>query len=295
MSLMFIAAFGALAAAGYFAVEAATAGSKARRTAIQRASSYGRTRKRTLPSTGQLHERAVVPLKESLARWVLRVTPKLSVDGVSAKLLAAGLTRRLSPTGFLALKAVSAIVVLLVGLVLGGNILFGLMGGLAFFFAPDAVVTMKAKKRREEARRQLPDALDILAVSVEAGLAFDAAVTKLIENMDGALPEEFALTLGEMRIGRSRQEALRNLGERMNAPEIAAFTRSIIQADQLGISLGKILRVQASETRLRRQAAAEEKAMKAPIKMIPPTAVFIFPAIFIVVLGPAFLNLGEVF
>ena len=101
--------------------------------------------------------------------------------------------------------------------------------------------------------------------------------------------------LGEVRIGESRENALKKMAERLQIPEISAFTRSIIQADQLGISLGRILRVQAADTRLRRQAAAEERAMKAPIKMLFPTVLFIFPAMFIVILGPAFLNLSKFF
>jgi tight adherence protein C len=139
----------------------------------------------------------------------------------------------------------------------------------------------------------LPDALDLLAVSVEAGLGFDGAVTKLTEHMQGALVDEFGLTLGEIRIGEGRQEALKKMAERVPAPEVAAFVRSVNQADQLGISLGRILRVQAADSRLRRQAAAEEMAMKAPIKMLFPTVIFIFPAMFIVILGPAMLNLME--
>src|SRR5207244_829058 len=138
------------------------------------------------------------------------------------------------------------------------------------------------------------DALDLLAVSVEAGLGFDGAIAKVTENMEGPLTEEFALTLSEMRIGENRSDALKKLAERTAAPEIAAFTRSIIQADQFGISLGRILRVQATDTRLRRQAAAEERAMKAPIKMLFPTVTFVFPAMFIVTLGPAFLAITKV-
>jgi tight adherence protein C len=156
-------------------------------------------------------------------------------------------------------------------------------------------VASRTRRRREELRIQLPDALDLLAVSVEAGLGFDGAVTKLTEHMDGALTDEFSVTLGEMRIGESRSEALKKLAERSAAPEVAAFCRAIVQADQLGISLGRILRVQATDTRQRRQAAAEEKAMKAPIKMLFPTVVFIFPAMLLVVLGPAMLNLTKLF
>ena len=154
---------------------------------------------------------------------------------------------------------------------------------------------MKAKGRREKIRADLPDALDLLAVSVEAGLGFDGAIAKLTEHMEGPLAEEFGLTLGEMRIGESRADALKRMSERVDAPELSSFTRAIIQADQLGTSLGRILRVQAADTRLRRQAAAEERAMKAPIKMLFPTVLFIFPAMFLIILGPAFLNLDKIF
>jgi tight adherence protein C len=144
-------------------------------------------------------------------------------------------------------------------------------------------------------RKALPDTMDLLTISVEAGLGFDAAISKLAEHMDGPLTEEFNLALGEMRIGEGRQEALKKMAERVDTPEISSFTRAIIQADQLGISLGRILRVQAADTRLKRQAAAEEKAMKAPIKMLFPLVLFIFPAMFIVILGPALLNLKGLF
>jgi tight adherence protein C len=113
--------------------------------------------------------------------------------------------------------------------------------------------------------------------------------------MEGPLADEFGLTLSEMRIGESRGEALKRLAERVDTPEVSAFARSIIQADQLGTSLGRILRVQGADTRLRRQATAEEKAMKAPIKMLFPTVLFIFPAMFLVILGPAVLNIDQLF
>src|SRR5919108_81887 len=163
------------------------------------------------------------------------------------------------------------------------------------FVVPDLFVAFKARGRREEVRAELPDALDLLAVSVEAGLGFDAAITKLTEHMEGPLVEEFALALGEMRIGESRHNALQKMVDRVQAPELASFVRALIQADQLGISLGRILRVQATDTRNKRQAAAEEKAMKAPIKMLFPTALFIFPAMFLIILGPAFLNFKGIF
>ena len=239
-------------------------------------------------------------MKQRLAEGALRLTPKATVESVTFRLLSAGLSRRVSPTGFLAAKAVLALGGLFFGGLLGGAaagagaaIAFAVVFGGGGFVAPDFVVGSRARRRREQMRAELPDALDLLAVSVEAGLGFDGAIAKLTEQSEGPLAEEFALTLSEMRIGESRSEALKKLSERAATPEIAAFVRAIVQADQFGISLGRILRVQATDTRLRRQAAAEERAMKAPIKMLFPTVAFIFPALFLVILGPAFLSLSQ--
>src|SRR5204863_7835647 len=149
-----------------------------------------------------------------------------------------------------------------------GVLVFGLALGGIGFIGPDFVVSSRARKRRDSIKAELPDALDLLAVSVEAGLGFDGAISKLTDHMDGPLTDEFGLTLNEIRIGESRQDALKKLSARCDTPEVSGFSRAIIQADQLGISLGRILRVQAADTRQRRQAAAEEKAMKAPIQMV---------------------------
>ena len=289
-----------LAAAAYLLGEAATAPARDRQVSVKRAANYGKFRAALGAREQPFRDRVVAPAVERLAKFVLRVHPKTTVDGVRGRLHAAGLGRTVSPTGFLAAKAAVGIGGLLVGLIFGtvaGGI--GLLLGVALaavgFLAPDFFVSLRARKRRDLIRAQLPDALDLLAVSVEAGLGFDGALSKLTDNMDGPLTEEFGLTLNEIRIGESRQDALKKLSERCDTPEVSGFSRAIIQAEQLGISLGRILRVQATDTRLRRQAAAEEKAMKAPIKMLFPTVLFIFPAMFLVILGPAFLNLSKIF
>jgi tight adherence protein C len=290
-----------LAGAAYLVGEAVTAPAREREGSVKRAANYGKIRAALGEREQPFRERVIGPARDRLAKVVLRIHPKTSVDGVRSRLLAAGL-RNVSPTGFLAGKAAVGIGGLLLGMLLGGAavggagvLLFGLAFGGVGFLAPDFVVGSRARKRRDQIRSQLPDALDLLAVSVEAGLGFDGAISKLIDHMDGALSEEFGLTLNEIRIGESRQDALKKLAARADTPEISGFTRAIIQADQLGISLGRILRVQATDTRQRRQAAAEEKAMKAPIKMLFPTVLFIFPAMFLVILGPAFLNLSKIF
>jgi Flp pilus assembly protein TadC len=237
-----------------------------------------------------------------LAHFAGRLDPRATEERIGFKLVSAGLARSISPIGFLALKVVLAAIGIALGLLFGAFVggplqalLAGAAGGALGFFGPDVVVTSRTRKRRDEMRRELPDALDVLAVSVEAGLGFDAALARLGENMEGPLVEEFLLVLAELRIGESRSNALRKMADRVDIPELTAVVNSLIQADNLGSPLGRMLRIQAQESRGRRQVAAEERAMKAPVKMLVPTAIFIFPAMFVVILGPAFLNISKVF
>ncbi|HET8527409.1 MAG TPA: type II secretion system F family protein [Gaiellaceae bacterium] len=280
--------------------EVATAPQRRRHVALKRAAHYGKAREEADASVPRFRERVLAPAVDRLAALALRANPKTTVDAIGARLIAAGLATRITASQFLALKAGLALAGTLFALVAAvavsvaaGVLLAPVCAGIGFYL-PETMLSMRIKSRRDRIRSELPDALDLLAVSVEAGLGLDGAISKLTEHMDGALVEEFALTLGEMRIGESRADALKKLAERVPAPELAAFVRSVLQADQLGISLGRILRVQAADSRLRRQAAAEEKAMKAPIKMLFPTALFIFPSMFVVILGPALLNITKV-
>ena len=299
--MLLIIAVACLAGAVFLAGEVATLPSRERSRSMRRATTYGFVRIASPLDKQRLRERAFEPLRETFAKWVLKVNPRTSMEAISLRLLGAGLGRRLSPTGFLAAKGFLAVGGALMGVLImsatgsGLGLLFMGALGVGGFIAPDYFVSLKAKGRREKIRADLPDALDLLAVSVEAGLGFDGAIAKLTEHMEGPLAEEFGLSLGEMRIGESRADALKRMSERVDAPELSSFTRAIIQADQLGTSLGRILRVQAADTRMRRQAAAEERAMKAPIKMLFPTVLFIFPAMFLIILGPAFLNLDKIF
>jgi tight adherence protein C len=291
-----------LAGAAFLVGEAVTLPARERRTSVNRAATYGKVRAvlgaRQLPFS----QRVLSPLGDRLAGWTLKLHPRTTIEGVSARLMAAGLGRSISPTTFLAFKSALAIGGVVLGAVFGGAVtgaggvlLFAIALGGIGFIAPDFAVSGRARSRKDRIRAELPDALDLMAVSVEAGMGFDGAISKLTEHMNGPLADEFALTLSEIKIGETRQDALKKLAERTGTPELSSFVRSIIQADQLGISLGRILRVQATDSRLKRQAAAEEKAMKAPIKMLFPTVLFIFPAMFLVILGPAFLNLSKIF
>jgi tight adherence protein C len=284
----------------FLLAEVVTLPARERAGSIRRAVGYGRVRG---ASTGvgdrAFKERALVPLADGLSRAALRVTPRASMESVGLKLLRAGLGRKISPKAFLASKTGLALGVFFLALVAAGpsskGMLLAFVFGAVVFMLPDLFLTYKTRSRKEVLSAALPDTLDLLAVSVEAGLGFDAAISKVKEHMDGPLSEEFALTLGEMRIGESRPNALQKMVQRVDTPEFSAFVRAVIQADQLGISLGRILKVQAEDSRTRRQLAAEEKAMKAPIKMLFPTVLFIFPALFVVILGPALMNLGEIF
>jgi tight adherence protein C len=283
--------------AAYYFAEVATAPMRTRRNLVHRAANYGREKAagKELP---KFRERVMMPLTTQVAKLMFKVNPKASTETVAKKLMAAGM-RNTSPNGFIASQGIFALIAGFFGLVLFGAAkpamapIFGLGMGVLGFMGPSFVLNARVRSRSAAVAAELPDALDLLSVSVEAGLGFDGAVQKLTEHMDGPLIEELAL--GEMRIGESRVEALKKMSERSASPEMASFVRAIIQADQLGISLGRILRIQAGDTRLKRQLLAEEKAMKAPIKMLFPTVGFIFPAMFIVILGPAFLNLSKIF
>jgi tight adherence protein C len=297
--ILILLAFMCLAGAVYLVGELATAPARQRRASVARAASYSRAIVRDSEDRS-FRDRVVRPLSERLAGTVLRLAPKTTVESVSLKLISAGVS--ISANAFLAIKGGGAVAGLLLGAVIGGGALGGSgvvlgasMLGAIGWIAPEYVVTLRGRRRRDQIRSALPDALDLLAVSVEAGLGFDAAITKITEHMSGPLSDEFALTLGAMRVGESRVEALRKMDQRVAAPELSAFVRAIIQADQLGISLGRILRVQAADSRSKRQGAAEERAMKAPIKMLFPTVLFIFPAMFIVILGPAMINILKLF
>ena len=300
MSMILTLAIAATGGAVFFFAELATTPMRNRRNLVHRAASYGRLRTVTGKEMPRFRERALDPFVAKAARLVLRINPRMSVEAVSEKLMAAGM-RRTSPTTIIGAKGILGLGGVILGLALGGAsapkymFLIALFFGLSGALAPGFYLNSRMKSRQLAVSAELPDALDLLSVSVEAGLGFDGAVQKLTEHMDGPLIEEFELALGGIRIGEGRSEALKKMADRSSSQEMASFVRAIIQADQLGISLGRILKVQAGDTRLKRQLIAEEKAMKAPIKMLFPTVIFIFPAMFLVVLGPAFLNLSALF
>jgi tight adherence protein C len=300
--LMLILAAAFIAGAAYFVLEATTLRQKQMVISLRRAKRYGGASARDAELGKGMSERVLAPSLESLARIAMRLPMTAAPDELRRRLIAAGL-QRITPMAFLALKAGLSLGTFVFGFLLSlagvlppsSGLLFAIAGLALGFMLPDMYLTMQTRKRKEQILVQLPDILDLLCVSVEAGLGFDAALAKLSERMRGPLVEEMSIMLQEMRIGEARQQALKNFADRLELPETTSFARSIIQADQLGISLGRVLRVQAADMRNKRQMAAENKAMKAPIKMLFPTVLFIFPAMFIVILGPAVMQIMQVF
>jgi len=297
--MLLVIAVATLGFAAFFVFELASQPARERREVLARASRYGRSRPQEAREDLSFSRRALKPLMAKSAQAMMKLNRRTSLESLQWTLQGAGM-RAVTPEAFLAAKGLCGGGGLLLGLLFGAMgggaslLLFPVGLGALGYIAPGYIVNGRARRRREAAACQLPDALDLLAVSVEAGLSFDAAINKLTQHMQGPLVEELELMLGEMRIGSGRPEALKKLAQRLETREISAFTRSLIQADQLGISLGRILRVQATDSRLKRQAAAEEKAAKAPIKMLFPTVLFIFPAMFVVILGPAMLQLSKI-
>jgi tight adherence protein C len=248
-------------------------------------------------------QRVLSPLSGSLAVTLTRVTPKAIRKLVEEKLAMGGGFAGLSTDGFLLLWGVLAtgfpvITIFVLGLAKAApNIIVGLAMIVFSFSAalPFIILNRRIRDRKKNIQKDLPDVLDILTVSVEAGLGFDGALGKLAEKMKGALVEEFTRVLQEIRVGVTRREALHALGSRCDVPDLSLFTTSLVQADQLGVSIGNVLRVQSSAMREKRRQRAEEKAMKAPVKMLLPLVIFIFPTIFIILLGPAMIQIMDSF
>lgn len=241
------------------------------------------------------YQRVLAPLFSVLAGKLSRFTPASTLRLAEAKLAEAGGFGKLGPNEFLLLCCALAVafpVIIATGLNLAHVpnrqiISLGAIGFTVGFYLPFLLINQKIATRKASMQKALPDVLDLLTVSVEAGLGFDGALAKLAEKMKGALVDEFSKVLHEMRMGVQRRDALHAMGERCGVSDLSMFTSSLIQADQLGVSIGNVLRVQSAAMREKRKQRAEEKAQKAPVKMLIPMVVFIFPCIFIVLLGPA--------
>lgn len=247
--------------------------------------------------------RILKPISKQLRQTFKQKLSMEKRDKIENKLLQAGNPFGMSPIEYrifqLMLLIILPVVFGLYGLLLelsgGVTLLFILFGIGIGSFLPHFYLRKKTATRNKQALRELPDFLDLLTVSMEAGLGFDSALSKVVAKNDGVLSNEFQRCLEEMRLGKTRREALTGVRKRLTIDDVHALIGSIIQAEQLGIGMVKMLNVQSLEIRGKRKQRAEEQSMKAPIKMLFPLVLFIFPCIFIVILGPVVINLIESF
>ncbi len=250
-----------------------------------------------------LRDRAVAPVLSGLTSVGRRFTPVGYVAQVRQKLVSAGKGDQDSVDRFLAVRVVTVVAAPILGYFAYANAPLDGLGRLlvvafvlmACILGPDAVLNRQVEERQYEIRRKLPDVMDLLVISVEAGLGFEQALDRTTAAVPGPLTEEFSRMLGEVRAGASRADAMRALDVRTNVPEIRSFVLAILQADTFGVSIGRVLRAQADEMRVKRRQLAQERAQKAPVKMLIPMVFCIFPALFVVVLGPAAMNIADTF
>ena len=244
-------------------------------------------------------DRVVTPAFGRFASLGRRLSPSGQADRIRRRLDLAGNPPRWDVDRVYAFKTLGLISGFLLGLLatlafgagalvaIGVTIVLSLLG----FYMPDIVLLQISQTRQERMQRELPDALDLLSISVEAGLGFDAALSQVARNTTGPLAEEFFRVLQEMQIGTGRTAAMRALGERTTVPELRGFVTAMVQADAFGVPIANVLRVQAGEMRVKRSQRAEEKAQKVPVKILFPLIFCILPALFIVVIGPAAITI----
>jgi tight adherence protein C len=246
-------------------------------------------------------ERVIIPLARRIGDIVTRFTPQNALQSTSRKLELAGNPRGLEPATFWALRIIVAaaiagfmIFIFSIGSInwsLGRKALI-LVGFTAFaFYVPEMLLTSRIQRRQKAIRRAMPDALDLLTICVEAGLGFDGAMQKVSDKWDNELSRAFGRVIRELSLGKLRREALRDMADRIGIAEMTSFVAAVIQSEQLGVSMAKVLRIQADQMRIRRRQIAEEAAHKAPIKMLIPMALLIFPSICIVLMTPAILSM----
>lgn len=238
-------------------------------------------------------ERVIKPIINRISKLLSGRTPDATMREIQRKLVLSGNPKNWTPQYFVGLKGAAAIISGGLGLYLGSaaaSFPWNLVatGALAFlgYYLPDLYLSSRITRRQKEIRKALPDALDLLTISVEAGLGFDSALGKVAQKWDNALSREFHRVLTDMRLGKPRRDALKDMVARTEVDDIATFVSALIQADALGVSIAKILTLQSEQMRLRRRQRAEEEAHKAPIKMMLPMVFMIFPSIFLVILGP---------
>ncbi len=241
-------------------------------------------------------QRVIVPYMRRISGLVTRLAPNEALERTTKQLEAAGKT--MSAAEFYTVVVVSVIFFTAVGLYLApaGQRLIFLGGGIGFgFVLPRTWLTSAMRKRKDDVIKKLPDALDLMMICVDAGLTFDGAMSKVDEKWDDPLSQEFGRVVTEIQLGKTRRQSLKDMSERLDVPDVQSFVASILQADQLGVGISNVLRIQSEQMRVRRRQRAEEKAQQAPIKMLFPMIFLIFPAMFVVLLGPAAVRVYKTF
>lgn len=247
-------------------------------------------------------ERVIIPVVRRIGEFSARFTPQKAIQDTARRLELAGNPWPIDAATFLALRFILAVV--LAGFLIAVVIIsppsnpsdnFMYIGGAAFagFFLPHLMLTSRITRRQKEIRKAMPDALDLLTICVEAGLGFDAAMSKVSEKWENELSLAFARVIREVQLGKVRRDALKDMSDRLGIPEMTSFVAAIIQSEQLGVSMAKVLRIQSDQMRVKRRQRAEEEAHKAPVKMIIPMALLIFPSIMIIILTPAAMQIME--
>ncbi len=248
-------------------------------------------------------DRVVKPIFDRLGLVMSRRMEGGQQQAIQEKLNLAGRPGGLTAGGFVALQLMALVVGIAIGLGLAlllaltppMNYLAPLLGGILGYLLPTSTISRRIRRRKKEILLALPSALDLLTISVEAGLGFDAALTRVTDKYRNALTAEFNQVLNEIRLGRPRLEALDDMGRRNKVEELNNFLQAIIQSEQLGVGIANVLRIQSEEIRRRRRQRAEEQGQKAPIKMLIPMIGCIFPTLFIVLLGPAVITVTKQF
>lgn len=280
--------------------------SRAREDMTNRLALYGRSTiaggARDEELAKPLAQRTVGPAVLKLSNFLRRFTPVGYLEKKQHQLVLAGSPNNLDAPAFIVIKLLTTVAGLFAAFFIqdfGGDavqrtVLFVLPIVLGFF-GPDAWLKRKIEERRQTMLRALPDILDLLVISVEAGLGFDSALSRVVATVPGPLSEEFFRMLQETRVGVSRREAMRHLMERTDLDELRSFILAMIQAEAFGVTIARVLRVQADEMRVKRRQRAQEKAFAAPVKLVFPLVFCIFPALFIVLLGPAAIQISQAF
>jgi len=236
-------------------------------------------------------ERVLDPIMNSIGNFISRRMPRQAMERMRTRLETAGNPGNLQPGTFMILQIASlTIVTVLAWIIMQGQdnaLLYTILLGVVGYVLPTVWLNGRIRSRQKAILKALPDAIDLLTISVEAGLGFDLAMQRVVEKWDNELSHEFARVLADVRLGKNRRDGLRELVGRTGVPDLSAFVAAVIQADQLGVSIAKILRVQSDQLRIRRRQRAEELAHQAPIKMLFPLVFLIFPSMFVVILGPA--------